>query len=107
MSASFDHGVRAVSAAGGSRVPLALVILIFDSFRVAGDFLLLGRRLRGCERFVMGQEGFRKHGVDLIGPPAAVVLGDYCPLRCMTPAGGSHGNPYPRREFILTLGLHG
>jgi hypothetical protein len=34
------------------------------------------------------------------------VLDDYCPLRCMTPAGGSHGNPYPRREFILTLGLH-
>jgi hypothetical protein len=58
-----------------------------------GGFLLLGGRLRGRERLGMGREGFRKHGVDLTGP-AAVVLDDYCPLRCMTPAGGSHGNPY-------------
>ena len=36
-----DDGVRAVSAAGGFRVPLALVILVLDGFRVAGDFLLL------------------------------------------------------------------
>jgi uncharacterized membrane protein YphA (DoxX/SURF4 family) len=45
-----DDGMRAVSAAGGFRVPLALVILVFDGFRVARDFLLLGGRLRGCER---------------------------------------------------------
>jgi hypothetical protein len=34
----------AVSASGGFRVPLALVILVLDGFRVAGDFLLLSSR---------------------------------------------------------------
>ena len=80
-----DDGVRAVSAAGGFRVPLALVILVFDGFRVAGDLLLLGGRLRGCERLGMGWEGFRKHGVNLIGP-AAVVLDDLVgDIRHVTP----------------------
>jgi hypothetical protein len=41
-----DDGVRAVSASGGFRVPFALVILVFDGFRVAGDFLLLGSARR-------------------------------------------------------------
>jgi hypothetical protein len=70
-----DDGVRAVSAAGGFRVPLALVILVLDGFRVARDFLLLGGGLRGCERLGMGLECFRKYAVDFIGP-AAVVLDD-------------------------------
>src|SRR5262249_31087714 len=61
--------MRAVSAAGSFRVPLALVILVLDGFRVAGDFLLLGGRPRGGERLGM----VRKHAVDFIGP-AAVVL---------------------------------
>src|SRR6516225_7685384 len=71
-----DDGARAVSAAGGFRVPLALVILVLDSFRVAGDFLLLGGRPRRSERLGMGREGFRKHTVDFIGP-AAVVLDNF------------------------------
>ena len=41
----------------------------------AGDFLLLGGRLRGGERVGMGRERFREYAVDLVGP-AAVVLDD-------------------------------
>jgi hypothetical protein len=63
-----DDGARAVSAAGGFRVPLALVILILDSFRVAGEFLLLGGRSRRSERLGMSREGFRKHPVDFKTP---------------------------------------
>jgi len=50
--------VRTVSAAGGFRVPLALIILVLDGFSVAGDFLLAGGRLCGGERLVMGREAF-------------------------------------------------
>jgi hypothetical protein len=71
----FDDGVRAVSPTGGFRVPLTLVILVLDSFRVAGNFLLLGRCPRGYERLGVGRERLRKHAIDLIGP-AAVVLDD-------------------------------
>jgi hypothetical protein len=35
--------VRAVSTAGGFRVPLALVILVLDGFRLARNYLLGGR----------------------------------------------------------------
>src|SRR5262249_33768606 len=37
-----DDGVRAISPTGRFRVPLTLVILVLDRFRVAGNFLLLG-----------------------------------------------------------------
>ena len=65
--------MRAISATGGFRVPLALFILVLDGFRVAGDFLFLGGRPRSSERLGMGREGFRKCAVDSIGP-AAIVL---------------------------------
>jgi len=45
--------VWAVSAAGGFRVPVALVILVLDGFGVAGNFLLHGGRPRGGERLRM------------------------------------------------------
>src|SRR5262249_5160441 len=86
-----DDGVWAVSAAGGFRVPLALVILVLDSFRVAGDFLLLGGRPRRSERLGMGRERFRKHAVDFIGPAAVVLDNFVCNVRHGTPfefAGG-------------------
>src|SRR5437016_1019276 len=70
-----DDGVRAVSTAGGSRVPLTLLVLILDGFCVAGNFLLSGGHLRSGERLGMGWEGFRKHAADLISP-TAVVLDD-------------------------------
>jgi len=62
-----DDSVWAVSATGSFRVPLALLILVLDSFRVAGNFLLLGSRPRGGECLGMGWERLRKHAVDLIG----------------------------------------
>src|SRR5262249_31628410 len=68
-----DDGVGAVSAAGGFRVPRALVILILDGFRVAGDFLLLRGRPSGGECLGMSREGFRKHAVDSIGPATLVL----------------------------------
>src|SRR5262245_6674615 len=74
-----DNSVWAVSAAGGFHVPLALVILVLDGFRVARDFLLRGGRPRSGERLGMGREGFRKYAVDFIGPAAVVpdnLVGD-------------------------------
>ena len=44
-------------------------------FGVAGDFLLVGGRLRGGERVGVGRERLREDAVDLVGP-AAVVLDD-------------------------------
>ncbi len=52
-----DNAVRAVSAAGSFRMPLALIILILNRFRMAGDFLLAGGRRRGGERLGMGGNG--------------------------------------------------
>jgi hypothetical protein len=52
-----DDGVRPISATGGFRVPLALVILVLDCFRVAGDLLFIGGRPRGSERGGMSREG--------------------------------------------------
>ena len=48
--------MRAVLPTGRLGMQLTLVILVLDSFRVAGNFLLLGRRLRGCERLGVGRE---------------------------------------------------
>src|SRR3984893_2931631 len=94
-----DDGVRAVSAAGGFRVPLALVILVLDGFRVAGDFLLLGGRLGGRERLGVGRERFRKYAVDFIGP-AAVVLDDLVgDIRHGTPFGFAGGLILSRRKI--------
>jgi hypothetical protein len=73
QSLSLTTVVRTVSAAGGFRVPLALIILVLDGFGVARDFLLAGGRLCSGERIGMGREAFGKHAVDLIGP-APVVL---------------------------------
>jgi hypothetical protein len=50
-----DDGARAVSAAGGFRVPLALAILVLDGFRVARDFLLLSGRSRRSESHGSGR----------------------------------------------------
>jgi len=61
--------VRAIAAAGGFRVPLALVILVLNGFRMARDFLLGGGRLRRGKRVSVGWKAFRKHAVDLISQP--------------------------------------
>src|SRR5215471_5992053 len=82
-----DDGVWAVSAAGSFRVPLALLILVLDGFRVAGNFLLLGSRPRGGECLGMGRKGFGKHAVDLIGPAAVVLDNLISDVRHGTPFG--------------------
>jgi hypothetical protein len=57
----FNEGVRALATAGGFRVPLALVILVLNSFRMARDFLLGGGRLRRRERVSVRWKAFRKY----------------------------------------------
>jgi hypothetical protein len=61
----FHEGVRAIAAAGGFRVPLALVILVLNGFRMARDFLLGGGRLRRGKRVSVGWKAFRKRAVAL------------------------------------------
>jgi hypothetical protein len=83
----FDNGMGPVPTAGGFRVPLSLVILVFDGFLVAWDFLLASSHLRSGQRLGMGREGFRKHAIDLVGPAAVVLdnlIGD---IRHKTPFG--------------------
>src|SRR6516165_2068352 len=53
-----DGGVWPVSATGGFRVPLALVIFVLDCFRVAWDLLFLGGRPRGGQGLGMSREWF-------------------------------------------------
>jgi hypothetical protein len=66
-----DEGARAVSTAGGFRVPLTLVILVLDGLRVAWDFLLLGGGFKHMTRSsqrpdcVAGVEGLELGNVDL------------------------------------------
>src|SRR6516164_4688003 len=77
--------MRAVATAGGFPVPLAVVILILNGFRVAGHFLLLGGRPRRGERLGMGGEAFGKHTIDLIGPAAVVLDNLVCDIMHRTP----------------------
>jgi hypothetical protein len=74
----FVFGVTAKDSPHGAlrakfRMPLALVILVFDGFPVTGNFLLGSSYLRGGQCLGMGWEGFRKHAIDFVGT-AAVVL---------------------------------
>jgi len=93
----FDEGVRAIATAGSFCVPLALVILVLNGFRIAGDFLLGGGRLGRGERVGVGWKALRKHAVDLIGP-ATVVLDDLV-------GHISHGTPFRQRDLITPNNL--
>jgi hypothetical protein len=98
-----DECVRTVAAADRFRVPFALVILIFNSFSVAGDFLLAGRRLRSGQCLRVSRESFRKHAIYFVGPATIVLDNFVSDIRHKTPFCSSAARIKSRQNPILSF----
>src|SRR5262249_24460000 len=70
-----ELGVGTIRAFRNLLVPVAGLVLVFDSFGGAGVTLALGGGRGGGVSVPMSWEGFRQHVANLIGP-AAIVLDD-------------------------------